>query len=99
MSEHEHGETHQHLLPYSLYFKVWAVLIALTAVTVGVAHIEMYKYTVFTAMFVATVKVSLVLLYFMHLRFEKRMLWYMILAALITYGIFVALTFSDYFYR
>ena len=41
----------------------------------------------------------LVLLYFMHIRFEKPLYSVMILAAMLTYGIFVALTFVDYLNR
>jgi cytochrome c oxidase subunit 4 len=48
---------------------------------------------------IATVKAGLVLLYFMHLRYEKPLFAIMILVVLVTYGIFIALTFSDYFYR
>lgn len=97
MSEHGHDE--QHLMPYSLYIKVWLALLVLTGITVGVSYLEMYKWTVFTAMLIATAKVSLVVLYFMHVRFENRLVWIMIFAVLVTYAIFVGLTFADYFYR
>ena len=98
MSEHGSGET-EHLLPYSLYLKVWLALLILTGLTVWVSTINVYRWHVFTAMLIATVKVSLVLLYFMHVRFENKLIWVMILAALVTYAIFVSLTFADYYYR
>ena len=41
----------------------------------------------------------LVLLYFMHIRYEKPLYISMILAALGTYAIFIGLTFVDYMYR
>lgn len=97
MSEHGHEE--QHLLPYSLYFKVWLALLILTGLTIWVSTVHLYKWHVFAAMLIATVKVSLVVLYFMHVRFENKLIWVMILAALITYAIFVSLTFADYYYR
>lgn len=97
MSEHGHDE--HHLLPYSLYIKVWLALLMLTGLTVWVSTLEMYKWTVFTAMLIATVKVSLVVLYFMHVRFENRLIWTMIFAVLVTYAVFVGLTFADYVYR
>ena len=94
------SNTHEHdLLPYSLYLKVWVALLILTGLTIWVSTIDLYKWHVFTAMLIATVKVSLVVLYFMHLRFENKLIWIMILAALITYAIFVGLTFADYYYR
>jgi cytochrome c oxidase subunit 4 len=97
MSEH-HADGPQ-LLPYSLYIKVWLALLLLTGLTIWVSSLELYRWHVFTAMLIATVKVSLVILYFMHVRFENKLIWTMILVALITYAIFVGLTFADYYYR
>jgi cytochrome c oxidase subunit 4 len=93
-NEHEHA-----LVPYSLYVKVWATLLVLTVLTVGVSYLDMKHVTVFTALIIATVKATLVLLYFMHLRFEKPLYLYMVLAVIVTYAIFVALTFADYWFR
>ena len=95
----EHPTDGPQLLPYSLYIKVWLALLLLTGLTIGVSSIEMYRWHVFTAMLIATVKVSLVILYFMHVRFENKLIWTMILVALITYATFVGLTFADYYYR
>jgi cytochrome c oxidase subunit 4 len=89
----------QHHVPYKVYFIVWGALLVLTAVTVGVSYVDMKNVTVLTAMLIAATKSMLVLLYFMHIRFEKPMYSVMILAAMMTYGIFVALTFVDYVYR
>ena len=89
----------QHHVPYKVYFIVWGALLVLTAVTVGVSYVDMKNVTVLTAMLIAATKSMLVLLYFMHIRFEKPMFSAMILATMLTYGIFVALTFVDYAYR
>ncbi len=96
MSSHEHE--HQ-LVPYRLYITVWAVLLVLTAVTVGVSRIDMKHVAVLAAMLIATCKATLVLLYFMHIRFEKPMYVAMIVAVMGTYAIFIGLTFTDYLYR
>lgn len=94
------AEEHQHhLVPYSVYATVWAGLLVLTAVTVGVSYIDMKHVTVLTAMLIATGKSMLVLLYFMNIRFEKRLYVFMILAALSMYAVFIGLTFADYGYR
>jgi cytochrome c oxidase subunit 4 len=96
MSSHE---AEQHLVPYSLYVKVWAALLVLTGVTVGVSYLDLKHVAIFTAMLIACCKSMLVLLYFMHIRFERLTYVFMILAALITYAIFISLTFLDYSYR
>ncbi len=95
-AQHEHEHV---LVPHRLYITVWAALIALTALTVGVSYVDMKHVTIFTALIIATVKATLVLLYFMHLRFEKPLYLYMVLAVIVTYVIFVGLTFSDYWFR
>ena len=78
---------------------VWAALIALTAITVGVAFLHLGKWAKFTAMLVATLKASLVVLYFMHLRHERGLVPIIILVALATFGVFLILTFADYSFR
>ena len=87
------------LVPFAVYVKVWAILLVLTALTVSVSYLELKHVTVLTAVLIATVKGTLVLLYFMHIRFEKPIFSWMIVAILGTYAIFIALTFVDYWYR
>jgi cytochrome c oxidase subunit 4 len=88
------GDSHQ--VPYSLYVKVWGALIVLTGVTVGAAMVNLHHLGILIALLIAVTKGTLVLLYFMHLRFEKRVFTWMFLSTLVTYAIFVVLTFSDY---
>jgi cytochrome c oxidase subunit 4 len=97
MSGHE--QEAQHISPVKVYVAIWLALVGLTVITVSVGYLNMQKFTVFTAMLIATIKVTLVLLYFMHIRFEKAVYTYMILAVLATYGIFITLTFADYSFR
>ena len=88
-----------HAINPRLYVAVWAALVVFTAITVSVSFLDMQRFTVFTAMVIATVKAALVLLYFMHIRFEKPLFAVMILFVLATYAIFIILTFSDYSFR
>ena len=88
-----------HAASYSTYVIVWAALVVLTGITVGAHHADMAHVAVLTAILIATAKASLVLLYFMHLRYEKRYLAVMVIAVLIIYAVFLILTFSDYLFR
>jgi len=94
----QHEKTHPPV-PYSLYFKVWIALILLTVLTVSVSYANMQQARILTALMIAAVKILLVVLYFMHIRFERLLYTYMIIVVIVTYGIFVSLTFSDYLYR
>jgi cytochrome c oxidase subunit 4 len=82
-----------------LYVTVWASLVFLTLVTVGVTYLDMKKFAVFTAMAIATTKCGLVATYFMHLRYESRLYTILLMVALATLAVFMALTFSDLLYR
>ena len=88
-----------HIFPYRLFVNVWLALLLLTVVTIGVSFLDLQKLTIFTAMLIATVKATLVILYFMHIRFDSKMYTWIIIATLGIYSIFIILTFSDYFYR
>jgi cytochrome c oxidase subunit 4 len=96
MSQHA---TEHHVVPYRVYVIVWAALLILTGVTVAVSQIDMKHVAVLAAMMIAAFKGTLVILYFMHVRFEKPMYACMILAAFGTYAVFITLTFTDYSFR
>jgi cytochrome c oxidase subunit 4 len=87
------------LVPYTTYVVVWVVLMVLTAITVSVSYVDMKHVTVLTASIIAAIKGLLVVLYFMHIRFENRIYALMIVVVLGTYAIFIGLTFVDYWYR
>ena len=93
-SEHE-----PHLIPYRTYVNVWLALIGLTLVTVAAAYADLGHMAIFTAILIATIKSTLVLLYFMHMRYEKPVFVWFLVAALGTYGLFIILTFADYAFR
>ena len=78
---------------------VWALLVLLTGLTVGVTFLDLKKFVVVSALLIATGKASLVLLYFMHLRFESRLLGTVVLVAVAALVIFLLLMFSDLVYR
>ena len=100
MSAHDtaHDEV-IHEVPYQTYINVWIVLMILTGITIGAAILDLKQMAVFTAILIATIKSTLVVLYFMHVRYENRLFTYMIVAAFGTYAIFLILTFADYGFR
>lgn len=87
------------LIPYRVYVIVWAALVALTTLTVAAHYADLGHVAILTAILIATVKVSLVMLYFMHLRFARPVLIAMIFFVLANYAVFVGLTFTDYLAR
>lgn len=97
---HEADTPHgAHGVPYRTYVNVWLTLVVLTAVTVGAAFTNLRHLAILTAILIATVKGSLVALYFMHLRYEHRLFAWMFVATIATYAVFLLLTFADYSFR
>ena len=88
-----------HLIPYATYFKVWGALILLTLVTVAAAYANMHHMAVIVAILIAAAKSTLVILWFMHIKYEGRIFMWFLIAGFGTYAIFLILTFSDYAFR
>lgn len=63
----------QHILPLRVYFSVFAALLAFTALTVWVAYQDFGELNIYVALGIAGTKASLVLLYFMHVKYASRL--------------------------
>lgn len=61
-----------HIIPFELYIKVLSALLVLTVITVAVAQVDFGALNAVIAMGIATVKAALVLLYFMHLKYDDK---------------------------
>ena len=59
-----------HVVPLKTYIIIFSALVFLTLVTVWTAGMDFGKLNMVVAMFIATLKASLVLLYFMHLKYD-----------------------------
>jgi cytochrome c oxidase subunit IV len=57
------------------YFKVWAALLLLLGMTVGVAYIHLGPLNTAAAITIAIVKAVVIALYFMHLKYSARLVW------------------------
>jgi len=88
-----------HIVHTRLYILVFAGLIGLTALTTGVAFIDLGKWNTLAALAIAVCKASLVVLFFMHLRWSSGLMRMVLLAAFIWFAILVVLTLSDEFTR
>jgi cytochrome c oxidase subunit 4 len=72
----EHAAAHDpahHIIPLSIYLKVIGVLFFLTFITVFVAQFDFGQWNTVIAFLIATVKATLVLAFFMHLKYDDMM--------------------------
>jgi len=95
MSEHGEG----HILGYSTLVTVWLALLVLTALTVAVSRLDLGAVNIWAAIGIACVKTSLVVAFFMHMKYENRLFRGFLLIALVTLITFIGLTFFDVLYR
>ena len=69
----QHDQHGEHIVPLPVYFSVFGALIVLTWVTAFVATIDLGRLNVFVALSIAVFKASLVLLFFMHVKYGTRL--------------------------
>lgn len=87
---------HAHTQDFKIYAGVLAALLVLTVITVWVSNFDFGAWNDVIAIGVASCKASLVVLFFMHGRFENRLIWAFIYYPLIILGTLLAALFIDY---
>jgi cytochrome c oxidase subunit 4 len=93
------NESSAHAVGYGIYILVWIGLVVFTGLTVVVSGVNLKALAVTVALGIAATKSILVLLYFMHLKYEPplfRTLVFVVVLALVT---FIILTFLDVLFR
>jgi cytochrome c oxidase subunit 4 len=103
--QHEHA--HEHPDPLMAYLAVFVALLVLLACTVGAYYIPFEKWfgeewgflNTMLALIIATIKASLVMLVFMHLRHSTRLTWVVAVVGFVFLCIMITFTFSDYLTR
>ncbi len=88
-----------HIIPYSTFLYVLAILIVLTLTSVAITRIYLGTLTVVGALVIASVKSSFVLRYFMHLKFESKFFIILVSAVVLLICAVISLTLVDYIYR
>lgn len=88
-----------HLVSRQIYYRVFAALLILTALTVGVAFIDLGRFNAIIALVIAAGKASLVILFFMHLRYLSRFIAVCLATGLFWLLLLLAFTMSDYLTR
>jgi cytochrome c oxidase subunit 4 len=64
-----------HVLPLSVYWGVFLALVVGTIVTVWTATIDLGAMNLVVALAIATIKASLVILFFMHVKYSSKFVW------------------------
>jgi cytochrome c oxidase subunit 4 len=86
----------EHIVSPKVYFAIFAALMLGTGVTVWAAFQNFGKFNIVIALSIATVKATLVVLYFMHARYSPKRTQLVIVCSVFWLAIMLALTLSDY---
>lgn len=98
MSDTE-GTEFTHIVPVKIYVTIWATLMAFTLITVLASFAELGIFNIVVALLIATIKGTLVVLFFMHLRYSPKLTWVVVIASLFFLMILFSLTMTDYLSR
>jgi cytochrome c oxidase subunit IV len=85
-----------HVVPLKVYVGIFLALLALTALTVWVSGHDYGAWNTPFALGIAALKATLVLLYFMHVRYSSRLIWITAAAGLLWLAILIAFTLADF---
>ena len=88
-----------HVAPLKLYFAVFFALIVGTVVTVLVAFLDLGPLNNIVMLTIAIAKGTLVVLFFMHVRWGTRLTWVVVVSGFFWLLIMFTLTMSDYLSR
>ena len=89
------GPGHVHVCPWQILVGVWAALTFLTVVTVWAAMLDLHGWDFIVAMGIATVKGSLVALFFMHLLYDKLFNTVVFVSSILFMVLFLAMALTD----
>jgi len=95
MDQHEK----HHVLSFTQLGVVLAILLVLTGITVGVSYVHLGFLNIPIALTIACTKVTFVLLFFMHLKYEGRIINISFISTVGVLFILIGLTFWDVAYR
>ena len=94
-----HVATPHHIAPKTLYYAVFGALIVGTVLTVVAAKFDMGALNNVVMLTIAITKATLVVLYFMHVRWGSRLTWVIVASSFFWLLIMFALTMMDYMSR
>ena len=98
-SDQQHFEPSSHIAPISMYVGIWAALMVFTGITVFAASVELHVFNIVVALLIATIKGSLVVLFFMHLKYSTKLTMVTVIAAIFFLLIMFSLSMTDYLTR
>jgi cytochrome c oxidase subunit IV len=86
----------EHVVPTRIYYTIFGILMLCTYLTVQIAFFDLGIFNTVAALTIAVLKATLVVLFFMHVKYSTRLTWAVVIASLFWLAILLTLTLSDY---
>jgi cytochrome c oxidase subunit IV len=87
----------EHIVSSKLYWTIWIVLICLTGLTAWIATVDLGPFNTVVALLIATIKATIVVLFFMHVKYTSEKLTKMVIAsAMFWLFLLLSLSMADY---
>ncbi|MGZ3693601.1 MAG: c-type cytochrome [Bdellovibrionota bacterium] len=93
------GHHGHHLVPLSVYVKTIIALLLLTIATVGASYVDIGKLNIFLSMGIALAKATLVLMFFMGLKYDTNLNRAYIISSFVAFTILMTITSTDLWTR
>jgi cytochrome c oxidase subunit 4 len=94
-SAHGNQLFEEHIVPVSTYLGVFVALLIATGLTTWIAYQDLGNWNVVVALTIAVCKATLVVLFFMHVKYNKGLSRIVLIGALFWLGIMITFTLSD----
>ncbi len=90
----------EHIVPRKTYYIVWALLMVLMILTAALSRVPLGEWNTVVALAIATAKALLVLLFFMHVKYENyKITWVVVVGGFFWLFLMLGLTLTDYLTR
>jgi cytochrome c oxidase subunit 4 len=96
VNSRQSGHDAPHIVPVRVYVAVFVTLLVMTAITTAVSGIDLGPWNTVVALGIAFFKATLVVLFFMHVKYSPRLTAIVIAGGIFWLLILLALTFSDF---
>jgi cytochrome c oxidase subunit 4 len=95
----EHDQHSEHIVPPGVYAAIITTLLVLTGLTVGAAYLDLGRFNIVVALLIATIKATLVVLFFMHAKYVPKRTKLVIVSGIFWLALLLFMTLSDYISR
>lgn len=90
-----HDPHQHHVIPIRVYLAIFALLMVFTGITTAIAFVDLGPLNNVIMLTIAITKATLVILYFMHVRYSDKVVWLLAGSGFLWLAMMIVITMSD----